>query len=435
MHLSTWPRKALTLAHMWWPRALACAWFPLLYLITLTPTPTWRRPGPEPFMFCLLCGDRGGADLVLNVAMFVPLGLLAARRFGLARTVVLGFSLSLGIELVQLNLPGRFSTFADILANTGGAALGATIYGVGSTLARGSLFPRSAGVAAAIFSGSLVFLGGWLVEPSPTKAVYWGQWTPSFGPGTRYPGEVLAAELNGRPFPSWRFPEALNDPSLFLADWRLEGKVRKGEALLGVTSVLSVFDTNQDEILYVGAFREHLLLRERLRAQDWGLDRPELVAWDLLDAIQVGDTMRVVVQRTGSERCLSVDDRAVCGVGFTPSSLWGLLLYPASAPRWMRAVAGLGVMVLLFFPTGFLARSWREVTSYGAVTAALMAAAIAVTRLGFEPLFEVSGAVAGLVAGYAAATGLRWAGDRLLTGPESDVSATSAPGYPGSGRS
>lgn len=430
MKVSTWADKALTIGHIWWPRVLACTWFPLLYLITLTPTTTWRRPGPEPFMFCLLCGDRGGADILLNIALFVPFGLLAAYRIGFIRTVFLGFGLSLGIELFQLTLPGRFSSLADIVANTLGTGLGATIYGTGAILARGTLFSRAAGVAAAVCSASLVFLGGWLAEPSPTEPAYYGQWTPHFGAGTRYPGQVLAAELNGELFPNRRLPDELNTPSILLTDWRLEGHVQKGESPRSVASVLSIFDANQDEILYFGAFREHLVLRERLRAQDWQLDRPELVAWDILDPVQVGDTMRVVARRVGSDRCLAVDDREVCGLGFTTSSLWSLLLYPASAPRWMRAVAGLGVMVTLFFPLGLLAPSWRWTLFHGGIAASLVTVAVASTRLGFEPVIEIPGAVAGLMAGYLTAVGLRWAGARLRAGSELGVSPPSHSRHP-----
>lgn len=421
MRVPAWVDRALEWAHRWWPRLLAYTWFPLLYVVTLLPTPSWRRPGPEPFMFCLLCGDRGGADFALNVAMFVPLGLLAVRRLGFVRTIMLGFGLSLGIELAQLTLAGRFSTLADIMANTTGAAVGATMYGVGSTLARGGRFSRSTGIVAALISGSLVLLGGWLVEPAPTDAAYWGQWTPDFGPGTRYPGEVLTAELNGRAFPSYQLPEALSDPGIFRTDWRLEGRVQKGEPPGSVTSVLSIFDAQQDEILYLGAFREHLVLRERLRAQDWHLDRPELVAWELLAPVPGGDAMRVAARREGDDRCLAVDEREACGLGFTTSSLWSLLLYPASAPRWMRTLAGLGVMFVLFFPGGLLAGSWATALVHGLLTASLMAAAIATTRLGFAPVLEVPGAVAGLVGGYLLAAGLRWA--------EARVSRTAPPAH------
>ena len=42
----------------------------------------------------------------------------------LRRTVVAGFVLSLGIELLQLAIPGRTTATTDILCNTLGAALG-----------------------------------------------------------------------------------------------------------------------------------------------------------------------------------------------------------------------------------------------------------------------------------------------------------------------
>jgi glycopeptide antibiotics resistance protein len=48
------------------------------------------------------------------------------RSFGwsLRRTVLIGFVLSLGIELLQLAIPGRTTATADVLSNTLGAATG-----------------------------------------------------------------------------------------------------------------------------------------------------------------------------------------------------------------------------------------------------------------------------------------------------------------------
>ncbi|MDZ7781376.1 MAG: VanZ family protein [Gemmatimonadota bacterium] len=418
--------RLLAIGHEYWPRALAYLWFPTLYLVTLTPTPSFRRPGPEPFMWCLLCGDRGGADLLLNVAMFVPLGLLAARRLGVWRTFLLGAGLSAGIEMAQLFLPGRFSTLADLVANGSGALAGALLYTLLAALGRGARPGPAVGTAAAVVAGGLVLLGGWLVAPSPTDEAYWGQWTPYFGPGTRYPGTVLDARFNGHPFPSGKLPDSLRAREAMRDDWTLVGTVEKGPRPGWITSVLSIYDGRQDEILYLGAYREHLLLRERLRAQDWHLDRPELVAWDILAPVAEGDTMRVSARRAGSDRCLAVDEREVCGLGFTTGRLWSLLLYPASAPRWMRALADFGVLFTLFLPLGLLAPSARGAVLNAAVASGLIAFAVASTRLSFDWLLEPFGALSGLALGYAAAWALRWAGDELATRASPPTSSGSA---------
>jgi glycopeptide antibiotics resistance protein len=64
-------------------------------------------------------------NVVGNVALFALLSaVLWSFGWSLRRTVVAGFVLSLGIELLQLAIPGRTTATADVLCNTLGAAAG-----------------------------------------------------------------------------------------------------------------------------------------------------------------------------------------------------------------------------------------------------------------------------------------------------------------------
>jgi VanZ family protein len=67
-------------------------------------------------------------EVLANVLLLVPLGLLlvpALPRTPLSVLLALAALLSLGIETLQyLLLPGRVATLVDVLANTGGAAIG-----------------------------------------------------------------------------------------------------------------------------------------------------------------------------------------------------------------------------------------------------------------------------------------------------------------------
>jgi hypothetical protein len=79
--------------------------------------------------------DSYGRDALLNVIGFTPLGffaIAAARRRGwpaggpaVASALVLGVALSLGVELVQVQLPARVSSATDVACNSLGTALGA----------------------------------------------------------------------------------------------------------------------------------------------------------------------------------------------------------------------------------------------------------------------------------------------------------------------
>jgi glycopeptide antibiotics resistance protein len=64
-------------------------------------------------------------NVVGNVALFaLPAAVLSSFDWPLRRTVAAGFLLSLGIELLQLAVPGRTTATTDMLCNTFGAALG-----------------------------------------------------------------------------------------------------------------------------------------------------------------------------------------------------------------------------------------------------------------------------------------------------------------------
>jgi len=60
-----------------------------------------------------------------NVALFaLPSAVLWAIGWTLRRTVLAGLVVSLGIELLQLAIPGRTTATVDVICNTLGAAVG-----------------------------------------------------------------------------------------------------------------------------------------------------------------------------------------------------------------------------------------------------------------------------------------------------------------------
>lgn len=79
-------------------------------------------------------GRRLVADVALNVAIFIPIGwglrraarpLDRASRTLMLVVVILAAAFSLAMEAVQVWLPNRYSSLADVLANTLGATMGA----------------------------------------------------------------------------------------------------------------------------------------------------------------------------------------------------------------------------------------------------------------------------------------------------------------------
>lgn len=107
-------------------RAVVTA-FILLGILTLTLAPVGNRP-PLPFSFDIAVGRRWLADGILNLFLFVPVGLAVgwnSRSF--TAPVLFGLLLSIFIELAQMVVPGRDPGLGDILFNALGATVGAVI--------------------------------------------------------------------------------------------------------------------------------------------------------------------------------------------------------------------------------------------------------------------------------------------------------------------
>ena len=117
----------------------------LLYLgaavavITLAPFHFEPRPVQG------LTARWGAFDVVMNVAMFVPIGFVYALSRARGRSggyVSLGGALALGallsgaLELAQVFAPSRFPSVFDLIANTTGAGLGARLAGAATAAAR-----------------------------------------------------------------------------------------------------------------------------------------------------------------------------------------------------------------------------------------------------------------------------------------------------------
>ncbi|MFN2338304.1 MAG: VanZ family protein [Gammaproteobacteria bacterium] len=130
------------------------AWLALGYGVliiygSLFPLGDWQTPATARLAFLLppYEGRPIYTDILLNILVYMPLGLLLALRlrprFGFARAVLtatlLGGLLSLAMEALQMSLPGRVSSVTDLATNAGGSLLGALLaafLGSGARLGR-----------------------------------------------------------------------------------------------------------------------------------------------------------------------------------------------------------------------------------------------------------------------------------------------------------
>lgn len=102
-------------------RRLLCVWFVSTLVLTLAPFALRATPRGWSDVSRL-----GGFDLLANVALFVPMGVLAVQA-GLRRrwAVAAGLLLSVAVECAQRYVHLRNPSHLDLLANGAGAALGA----------------------------------------------------------------------------------------------------------------------------------------------------------------------------------------------------------------------------------------------------------------------------------------------------------------------
>ncbi|MGH3706168.1 MAG: VanZ family protein [Agromyces sp.] len=132
---------------------VAAAYAAVVLWATIGPAP-WRTAGhqldggilnPDAWTAPVTWTTGYFAEIAFNVAIFLPVGVLAAlliprRRWPLA--MLAGFGFTVFIELVQVPEPTRISDPRDLVMNTAGAVLGVLIV----VLARGV---RHAGLMAA----------------------------------------------------------------------------------------------------------------------------------------------------------------------------------------------------------------------------------------------------------------------------------------------
>lgn len=113
---------------------LALAYTLLIAYATLNPFSGWHRPDGGWFEFLGVWPRYlTGFDLAINVAAYVPFGLLVGlaltRRLRhpelLIAVTLAGAALSLAMETLQGFVPGRIASLADLLTNTAGCAAGA----------------------------------------------------------------------------------------------------------------------------------------------------------------------------------------------------------------------------------------------------------------------------------------------------------------------
>ena len=188
---------------------LALAGLAFVLVATLTPLERSPRAAQRPRCFCLVCGDQGGADVVDNLLLFLPLAVglrLSGRSPGGSRSLA-AFLLSFNVELLQYWLvPGRDASLSDLVTNTASGAIGATLVHLpraGSRLPPASgTMPWPSGVGAAGGTSAARCLG--LADGAGrARRAHFSAAGPTRPPaGTCSTAAVQSVRLDGLPMPA-----------------------------------------------------------------------------------------------------------------------------------------------------------------------------------------------------------------------------------------
>jgi hypothetical protein len=246
---------------------------------TLVPDPENAQLVARTPIWCLVCGDLGLLDVLLNILLFIPLG-AGLRLLGRSwrQVTLLGAALSFAIETAQyFAISGRDASLGDLLTNTAGAALGAML--AASWRVWLVPTPRSArllSLAAALIWLSQVAVTGAAVRPALPPTVYWGQRAADLAQFDTFPGRLLDARVGAHSLPSHQLPNSAEIRQQLVAGEPLTAVAEPAGPTDGIAPLASIFDGDQHEIAVLGQWNQDLVFRLRARAVDWRLRPPAI---------------------------------------------------------------------------------------------------------------------------------------------------------------
>jgi VanZ family protein len=369
-----------------------------------------------------LLAFRGAADAVANILLFMPFGVCAALVFrGAVRPIAAALGLSILIEMAQLAVPGRFVSSTDILFNTAGAAAGLWLVRSADSWVNPVGWARWLLPAGALTAALTVLAaGGALLVPDIPTVILYGQWTATFENMTPYGGEVLSAFVGTHHVPSRRIIASDSLRAHLMRGEELRLRVMAGPPPRGLAPIFSIYDEYEREMLLVGADGEDLVLRYRMRSTSARLDQPDLRVRHALADVEPGAGIDIRVRRQDRGYCIVVRNAEWCGLGFTLSDTWALLLYPV--PRPLDSALRFAWVGLLVLPAGFWLRRARYVAAAWAVTGVVLLVAPSVVGILDSPPSAYLSAFTALLAGHGLG---RFAGSR--SGPRRTARSARTP--------
>jgi len=263
--------------------ALALA---LILLTTLRAEPSQLDRAAETAWSCVVCGEAGVTDVLLNLLLFVPFG-MGLRALGLRwwHTALVAGGVTLAIEATQATvLAGRDASLGDVIANTIGGLLGWWLWGTRDRLRAPS--PRRARVLAAallLVASATWLLTAWGLEPEGSSDGPWvGQRTRVWSGHDPFPGALGLATISDIEIPD----DPLISRPVLSRGFTLSMLLMRSDSTTPTkpVSILRVVDRRGRLQLSVAQREENLLVSSRVRASRWRVRTP---TWRFEHAMQV----------------------------------------------------------------------------------------------------------------------------------------------------
>lgn len=229
---------------------------------------------------CVVCGSRGGVDSVLNVLLFIPLGIgFALSGIARNRAVLMAFALTVTVEATQFFfVPGRDATLGDVLTNTIGGAIGFAV------ARNATIWLRTEPRIAAILGGgwcavwlAIQAISSFALAPSMPDSKYYGEIAPKLDDLPVFPGRVLEARIGDVAITDARLSDADSVGRRLLGGASVAVTVLPEGPTNDIAPIVRVADDEQREIVLLAQDEQRLLFGIRTGAAILRL-RPPLFA-------------------------------------------------------------------------------------------------------------------------------------------------------------